>query len=415
MPSALNVANYLPESMVVLYDSTLSADAASFDVQNIPQGYKHLCVVLQCRSSKAAVNEDNFALRVNNDTGNNYNVQYLQAFGTTANAQEALATADFYKASPLCSLATMPAATSPSGASSSIIIDIPNYASTALNKNVVAQASQQLYNTSQGQRIWNGAGTWLNTAAINRLTFLAAGGNLVAGSRLTIYGLGGAQLSEITGIDGWTSDPSTWTYASSTTFTVTGDKTAKFSKGTRIKLSQTTVKYFVVTGSSHSTGTTTVTITGGSDYSLANATITDPFYSYQANPQGYPSYFNWTPVFLSDNADHTLGNGTITGTFSILGDEATVSVIQTWGSTTVNGTGKYYLQAVPAGSYPAEGPLGSTDMFDSSATAWYVGHCHAMSSRICGQTAGGTTQWRNDTPTTWATSDVYRMNFKYRV
>lgn len=98
--------------------------------------------------------------------------------------------------------------------------------------------------------------------------------------------------------DGWTSDSATWTYASATTFTVSGDKTAQFQKGTRLKLTQSAaVKYFVVVGSSHGGGTTTVTITGGTDYSLANATISATFYSYQASPQGFPDWFNYTPTW----------------------------------------------------------------------------------------------------------------------
>lgn len=96
--------------------------------------------------------------------------------------------------------------------------------------------------------------------------------------------------------DGWISDQ-TWTYATATTFTVPGDQTEKFSKGTRIKLTQTTVKYFVVVGSSFAGGTTTVTVTGGSDYSLANAAITQNYYSYASNPQGYPGWFNWSPTY----------------------------------------------------------------------------------------------------------------------
>jgi hypothetical protein len=96
--------------------------------------------------------------------------------------------------------------------------------------------------------------------------------------------------------DGWTADDNEpWTYASATTFTVTGDQTAKFSKGTRLKLTQTTVKYFVVVASSFASGTTTVTLTGGSDYTFANAAISANSYSYAASPQGYPGWFNFAP------------------------------------------------------------------------------------------------------------------------
>lgn len=100
------------------------------------------------------------------------------------------------------------------------------------------------------------------------------------------------------GTDGWTDATSeTWSYASASSFTIAGvDKTAQYTKGTRIKLTQSsTVKYFVVTSSSFSTNTT-VNFTGGTDYTLANSAISANYYSYQANPQGYPTWFNYTPT-----------------------------------------------------------------------------------------------------------------------
>lgn len=96
------------------------------------------------------------------------------------------------------------------------------------------------------------------------------------------------------GLDGWIPVGETWTYASATTFTISGDKTGKYQKGDKIKLTQTSVKYFYVVGVSYSSPNTTVTVTGGSDYSLANATITSPFYSKAESPQGFPYYFNYT-------------------------------------------------------------------------------------------------------------------------
>ncbi len=93
----------------------------------------------------------------------------------------------------------------------------------------------------------------------------------------------------------WVEDSETWTYASATTFTIAGvDRTEKFSPGTRIRLKQGAgYLYFVVASSTFSTNTT-VTITGGSDYTLANSSITDNYFSYVSNPQGYPGWFNFT-------------------------------------------------------------------------------------------------------------------------
>lgn len=94
--------------------------------------------------------------------------------------------------------------------------------------------------------------------------------------------------------DGWVAANETWTYASATTFTIAGvDRTAVFAVGDRIKLTQTTVKYFYVVSAAFSTNTT-VTITGGSDYTLANAAITLPYYSHQLSPSGFPGVFSYS-------------------------------------------------------------------------------------------------------------------------
>lgn len=102
--------------------------------------------------------------------------------------------------------------------------------------------------------------------------------------------------------DGWVRAGETWTYASATTFTISGDKTGKYGKGDKIKLTQTTVKYFYIVAVAYSAGTTTVTITGGNDYTLANASITSPYFSKVSGPQGFPEWFSYTPTWTGFSA-----------------------------------------------------------------------------------------------------------------
>ena len=131
------------------------------------------------------------------------------------------------------------------------------------------------------------AADWSNNS--HKITSLANGS---AASDAAAFGQITAANAAAIQNDGWISTTDTWTFATSSTFTISGvDRTAVLTPGTRVKLTQTTAKFFVVTASSFSTNTT-VTVTGGSDYSLANASITSPFYSYVANPQGYPGWFN---------------------------------------------------------------------------------------------------------------------------
>lgn len=115
---------------------------------------------------------------------------------------------------------------------------------------------------------------------------------------------------------GWIDANETWTYASATTFTVSGDVTSKYGVGDKIELTQTTAKYFYIIAISYSSPTTTVTVTGGTDYTLANATITSPYFSKAANPQGFPHWFSYTPTPSCGSGSYT--SVSATGRFCII-------------------------------------------------------------------------------------------------
>lgn len=108
-------------------------------------------------------------------------------------------------------------------------------------------------------------------------------------------------------VDGWIEAGETWTYAAADaptfTFTISGDLTTKYSAGMRIKLTQTTVKYFIITAVSFGSPNTTVTIYGGTDYTLVNAAITLPYYSMSKAPFGFPlSPAKWTQEYRDTTA-----------------------------------------------------------------------------------------------------------------
>ncbi len=72
-------------------------------------------------------------------------------------------------------------------------------------------------------------------------------------------------------------------------FSIAADVTGFIGVGNRIKLTQTTVKYFIVTAvGAFSGGKTIITVYGGTDYALANAAITSPFFSIAKAPFGFP-------------------------------------------------------------------------------------------------------------------------------
>lgn len=108
-------------------------------------------------------------------------------------------------------------------------------------------------------------------------------------------------------LGGWVPSADTWVYASASTFTIAGvDRTAIYTKGTKISWNDGTVKYGVVASSSFSTNTT-VTIMVTTDYVIANATITAPRYAY-GQPPGFPTRFTYnpTPTGFSANPSTTL-------------------------------------------------------------------------------------------------------------
>lgn len=131
---------------------------------------------------------------------------------------------------------------------------------------------------------------------------------------------------------GWVAAGETWTYGSADdpTFTLTtpGDKTTKYYPGMRVKLTQTTDKYFIITKVAYTTETT-ITLYGGTDYDLANATIVNPAYSMVKCPAGFPLDPTKWDFVLSDTSDRTQASP-VGGTFYNLGSLSLNIPIGAW-------------------------------------------------------------------------------------
>ncbi len=171
---------------------------------------------------------------------------------------------------------------------------------------------------------------------------------------------------------GWISSTMTWTYVSASTFSLSGDWTGYFAVGDKIKLTQTTLKYFYVCKSTFTgvSGITSVTITGGNDYSLANAAITSPYISRSSNPSGFPYWFNYTPVYSSAWGTVT----TITGVFKVEGNQMFVRGQGTTGTVTA-ASGNISLPAnlkIDTTSFPSAGRfLGLIQRLGSTTSALF--------------------------------------------
>jgi hypothetical protein len=135
---------------------------------------------------------------------------------------------------------------------------------------------------------------------------------------------------------GWTPVYDTWAYASATTITVPSGAASLYQKGDKLRFKQGAgYKYYYIVG----VADTVLTVTGGSDYTVANSAITDIAISRAENPFGFPTQFTWTPVYSGFGS---LTFGTVTtqlAKFSVRGDTCTVSLRAsgTTGGVTNNG------------------------------------------------------------------------------
>lgn len=173
-------------------------------------------------------------------------------------------------------------------------------------------------------------------------------------------------------IDGWVSANETWTYASATTINVPSGATAKYQKGDKIKLTQATVKYFYIVG----VADTVLTITGGTSYTLTSATITDNYYSKVNNPQGFPNFLSWTPVWNN----LTVGNGSNSGNFRIDNYCLHFRTSLAFGSTTsISGNVSMYMPVNSTTGYLYLTPIGQATYLDDE-TQIYQGIVRHSSS-----------------------------------
>ena len=140
----------------------------------------------------------------------------------------------------------------------------------------------------------------------------------------------------------------TWAYASATTITIPAGGLLKYAVGDKIKLTQTTVKYFYVV----TVADELLTVTGGSDYTVANAAITNNYYSHTENPVGFPTYFNYTPAVTSGSG--TLTTVSATGQFVLRNQQCFVRM-----RITITDKGSGATDIRPGLPIKADGSVGS--------------------------------------------------------
>lgn len=163
-------------------DTTLGGSAANIDITSISATYAHLLVVAYTRGDAAAASTG-LRLQFNGDTAANYDSQSLTGNAALTIAGEAFGLT-------VLGAGSIPANTAGANLFSANVLFIPHYAGAANNKVCLALNSLKVGTTTGLLFSIFQHGFWRSNAAINRITFLPTTGNFVAGTRITIYGMG---------------------------------------------------------------------------------------------------------------------------------------------------------------------------------------------------------------------------------
>lgn len=122
-------------------------------------------------------------------------------------------------------------------------------------------------------------------------------------------------ITGLTPLSGWISVSDSWSYASASTITVPSGAALLYQVGDKIKITQTTDKFFYISA----VADTTLTVNGAGLYTVADAAITAKSYSRVAQPFGFPidmtSGYCKCRAYLSADQDNIAGAGA--GTYKI--------------------------------------------------------------------------------------------------
>jgi hypothetical protein len=203
--------------------------------------------------------------------------------------------------------------------------------------------------------------------------------------------------------DGWVDPLETPTKGTGNTLVFSGiDRTSTYAVGDKIKLTDTTVKYFYVTASAFSTNTT-LTVVG--DTLVGNPTAGSFYFSKSTSPVGFPQWFTFVPSWTN------VSGGTDTyAKFNIIGKTCTLKCKYTLGGAGV-GAGVSMTLPVSAATTDIVMPMGTVIMKDDGASTY-----HGTVQTVSTNTIGIYAQVSSDTyltavdlsstiPITWATGD----------
>jgi hypothetical protein len=155
------------------------------------------------------------------------------------------------------------------------------------------------------------------------------------------------------------------------------------------------------------------------DFVIANAAITLPYYSYQANPQGYPNWFAYTPTWTNV----TIGDATVVGRFNMVSKIVNFRLSVVWGAgTSASGTQTFTLPVTSiAYASSATWIIGHGTILDAATLEYFCDVSYASTTLAELKTINASTTMASFTanavnatvPMTWTTSDAFAVSGSY--
>ena len=172
-------AAFIPNSFESIATVTAASDVSVLSFTSIPSTYKHLQIRGISRQTGSG-GVDYFYINFNSDTATNYSNHYLQGNGSSASA---VGTAT--NGTPI--IGVMSSDFNTANIWSASIIDVQDYASTAINKTVRSFSGADTNSTNGYVNLLSM--NWRSTAAITRIDIKPYNNSIKTGSTFALYGI----------------------------------------------------------------------------------------------------------------------------------------------------------------------------------------------------------------------------------
>jgi hypothetical protein len=182
-PGAGSLSIAAAPGMTLIQEQILGGAVAGVSFAGIAGTYRHLRLIVVAREATAADAVTFLRVTFNNDTGNNYADEHVNATGASVSAGEANSVA-------FMRLGLVPQDSADANAMGGAVIDIPYYSKTDNLKSAVAN-SLSAFGLATGQHpFYHLYGFWASAAAITEIDLVCAtGGNFKVGSYFALYGV----------------------------------------------------------------------------------------------------------------------------------------------------------------------------------------------------------------------------------